>query len=650
MARRPILAPASPAEPSEPGHLGADRVGAAPDTKVRLPRWILVLAAPVFLSVAGIYAFTTIFSKFAFYDDQGFLMITVQGYLTGHPLYDGVFTIYGPVYYFYQWVIHTLVRMPVNHNVAGVLCLVHWLSAAVILGLAGVRLTRSALLGFFIFAQAALHLAGLSDEPGHPQELVVLLLALAAFVAAAGAQRRIVLVGLAAIGAALIFIKINIGAFYALSLVLVLACYSPPFRAHRVLYGCLLALCALLPFLLMWPRLTEPLTRDYAWRGCVAICAVGAVAFAFATHHAPRHGRWFDASAAFGAVAAAILGVLLLTGTSMRTMLDCLVTIPAHMVTHFANPPMWGLDRTAWPAAESLAAALLAVLARKRLEQAPSLMAALKALYGFLGAWYFLSDHTLQLDFLLPWIWLGVLSIKGQQQKTSSTFARAFICMLAAWQGLQAYPIGGTQIAVATLLPVLVYSLCLHDAIVTLAAPALVRRHLAELSLRTAVLFRTMVLISLLYVFIRDWCHPSSGWRNYALGGPLELPGASLLRLPSRQAAGYRALARYLETECDTFFTVPGFNTLHFWSGKPPPTYFNVFERVCLNDREQSDVVAALRRAKRPLIVMNETRIASSDSAILGQGPLADFIRDHCRPLTRVAGCRILAPAASGDE
>jgi hypothetical protein len=624
------------------------------DAKASLPPWILASATLLFLLTAGVYAFTVIFTKFSFYDDQGFIMITVQGYLSGHALYDSVFSVYGPVYYFYEWLIHTVTTLPVNHNVTGILCLVHWLSAAVILALAGVRLTRSVLFGFFVFMQAAVHLINLSGEPGHPQELVVLLLALASLVAAGGVQRRIELASLAAIGAALMFMKINVGAFYAMSIFLVFVCCNPPFRAPRALSWCVLTLCALLPFLLMRPRLEDPLVRDYAWRTFVTVFAVGVLAINFTAQDGKGHLRWLDASAAFGAVSAAILGVLLLTGTSLTAMWDCLVAIPAKNAAHWSIPLMaisGAPTDSAWPAAASLVVALLTLLSRKWIGRAPFVIPALKAIYGIAGSFLLVQKPTLQLYFLLPWIWLGLLPAKEAHSNTFGHFARTFICMLAAWQGLQAYPMGGPQCAYSTFLAILVYSLCLHDALALLAGSAFARRHLHGVSLRTGVLLQTMFLASLFYIFFTDWCQPLSRWRYYVSGTPLEPRGANLIRLSSWQAEGYGALTRYLQAESDTFLTVPGFNSLHFWTGTPPPTYFNVFERVCLGEREQKLIIEALRKAKRPLIVRAERRIVGSDYAMLGEGgPLARFITADCRLVTRLAGCEILTPKANGNQ
>ena len=53
-------------------------------------------------------------------------------------------------------------------------CVPASLAAAGILALAGGLMTRSAVLGVFIFMQATVHLQRLAREPGHPQELVVI--------------------------------------------------------------------------------------------------------------------------------------------------------------------------------------------------------------------------------------------------------------------------------------------------------------------------------------------------------------------------------------------------------------------------------------------------------------------------------------------
>ena len=169
-------------------------------SKSAIQAWLSVLAAPLFLAVAGVYAFSFAFSQFPFYDDEGFLMITVRGYLDGHPLYDGIFTGYGPLYYLYKWIVHASAALPLTHDVTRILCVIHWLAAAAILAVAGGLMTRSAALAFFIFMQATVHLNGLAREPGHPQEVVILLLAFSALVAARDWKRPWMLPLLGVIG------------------------------------------------------------------------------------------------------------------------------------------------------------------------------------------------------------------------------------------------------------------------------------------------------------------------------------------------------------------------------------------------------------------------------------------------------------------
>jgi hypothetical protein len=129
-------------------------------------------------------------------------------------------------------------------------------------------------------------------------------------------------------------------------------------------------------------------------------------------------------------------------------------------------------------------------------------------------------------------------------------------------------------------------------------------------------------------------------WRYYQSVPPLGLRGARLLRLPNDQADDYRVLTRYLETESDAFITIPGLNSLYFWTGQTPPTYFNVSEVVLLNDRQQAQVMAALQKAVRPRIVVNESAV--SNVTLLG--PLGRLLREHCRELKRFGRFRVLEP------
>jgi hypothetical protein len=92
-------------------------------------RGLPALTAVGALIIAAAYAFYFVFSR-SMSLDEGYLMITVQGFNNGHALYDDVFTQYGPFYYFYKWLLHSILRIPLTHDATRLLCGIHWLMAS----------------------------------------------------------------------------------------------------------------------------------------------------------------------------------------------------------------------------------------------------------------------------------------------------------------------------------------------------------------------------------------------------------------------------------------------------------------------------------------------------------------------------------------
>ena len=58
-----------------------------------------------------------------------------------------MFTQYGPFYYFYQWLIRSVLMVPLTHDATRMLCIVHWLGASLLFGFAVRRLIGSGLAG-----------------------------------------------------------------------------------------------------------------------------------------------------------------------------------------------------------------------------------------------------------------------------------------------------------------------------------------------------------------------------------------------------------------------------------------------------------------------------------------------------------------------
>src|SRR5262249_45813571 len=125
--------------------------------------------------------FFKVFSVFLVYDDMGYVMMTLKEYREGHPLYDAVFTQYGPFYYMLRdW---TYGGLRITHDLTGLVSVVHGTLCALILALVTYRLTGFALMALLTLTMVPGRVQAFANEPGHPQELVCLLVVLLVLVA-----------------------------------------------------------------------------------------------------------------------------------------------------------------------------------------------------------------------------------------------------------------------------------------------------------------------------------------------------------------------------------------------------------------------------------------------------------------------------------
>jgi len=620
--------------------------------KPALPLWVLAPAALAFVAVAVVYAFSITFSQFAPYDDQGSMMVCIRGYLEGHPLYDSVRLMYGPFYFMYEALLHRVTGAPVTHDVTGIICIIHWLGAASVLAVAGGLMTRSALFGIFVFMQATVHLRHVAREPGSPQEFVILALALAILLVAVGSQRGWVLTLLGTIGAALLFTKVNVGAFFGVALLMALSSYTSLLQARRSLFWGILVLGGSFPFVLMRGHLEEASARDYAV--AVSVCVITTSLFTYTSGDKSRLGlrEWFQVGVSFGVASMLLLLMVLANGTSLWALVHSTIIVPAGM-TDPRNHPLT-IPSAVWGGAAALLMAAVGMGIRAYWSRVSVPIALLKAAYGLIGCFLLVTEPRIQLGYLLPWLWLALIQVpRNSCGRPRDLFPRAMLCLFAGWQGLQAYPMPGTQVCVATFLSVLVYSLCLRDAWEELGAKPRVGQHLGFLTPRTTVLVPGLVLSSLLYLFVVQWCMLPWQWLYYTSGQRLDLRGARYLRLAdANRVEAYRSLAQYVEKGCDTFIATPLLNSLYLWADKRPPTWFNVNGGGIPSEvGPQTQAVSALERAKHPLILVRESEVPG----LLGgepsvQGPLVRYMREDCLEVERVSGFRILAPKRPADR
>jgi 4-amino-4-deoxy-L-arabinose transferase-like glycosyltransferase len=306
----------------------------------RRTAWIAWVAGAVPVVVAALFiGYTSIFSHYLWYDDEGYVMISVHGYLRGHPLFREVYTQYGPFFFFTRRAIYALLGVPVSHDANRLIALGEWLAAAGLCGVVAGRLTRSAWMGLLAGSLAFVHLEAFVKEPGHPQQLCMLLVATALVLWTLG-RRSVGLVGIGVVCAALATTKVNIAAYLAPAILLALLLAGARQRLGREALGLVAALVVGLPIVVMYAGLELPSARAYA------AIVTGAVAAALVAGHDPARPRvlsWADLlrfAVPVPLVVLAVLGATRLQGTTWWDLAEGLVLEPLRFAVVFKAVPM----------------------------------------------------------------------------------------------------------------------------------------------------------------------------------------------------------------------------------------------------------------------------------------------------------------------
>src|SRR3990172_4455506 len=102
-----------------------------------------LIAGAAAIGATTSWGYYDLFSRFSWYDDEGYVMMSVSQVLEGRPLYDEVFSQYGPFYYVVRVVLLVLLQAPVSHDVTRLITLATWITAAALCGLYLLRSGKS---------------------------------------------------------------------------------------------------------------------------------------------------------------------------------------------------------------------------------------------------------------------------------------------------------------------------------------------------------------------------------------------------------------------------------------------------------------------------------------------------------------------------
>src|SRR2546428_8755839 len=435
-----------------------------------------VLALVAATAAALAYAYTFTFSQFVPYDDEGYFTVTVQHLLDGHRLYDDVPVPYGPFFYLSRWLIYGALRVPLVTDAVRLITIGHWLLCAALLAAVAYRLSHRrdgrVWLTTITFAAMTLQLSTVAQEPGHPQELAGLLIAVACLLATfvSPRQRGLACGLLGAAAGATLLVKINVGVFFAAGTGAALVLLGPTGGWWRVpRWGSIVVVA--LPFVLMRQHVGQLWAAEF--------CAVATLGIALVWIAAYRVEVDLRCTARdlcrfpIGILSATVVsvGFILRHGTSLRGLWNSAVLRPMQVPSQFGWPVRIGGDAVL---CGPLSAPLLLlyetggerIRARLASRVLPlcKLGAAALAIGEALDERWSSSPHTL-LTCGPAVLWLALVPPPGTGWSSREVFGRTLLCLIAAPQVLMAYPVPGSQVLFGTMAIVVIGVLLLSDVL-----------------------------------------------------------------------------------------------------------------------------------------------------------------------------------------
>jgi hypothetical protein len=223
-------------------------------------------------------------------------------------------------------------------------------------------------------------------------------------------------------------------------------------------------------------------------------------------------------------------------------------------------------------------------------------------------------------SYVAPLIWTWVIPLRGATGPRPTAACRGLLAFVLLLQFLHAYPIGGSQESWATFLFLPLVALGLGELRSWRpAAPAGVKTPPRGWPVLAAA-------IGIVLVAKTGWM-ARTAYQRFASRSDLALPGAMNLRLPESQRTAYQLLALNAVVHGDQLFSLPGMFSFNLWTDLPTPTRMNTtLWFTLLNDAEQAAIIAAIERAPRPCIIVQESLVRLMQA---GQVPIRGILSDY---------------------
>lgn len=600
--------------------------------------WAAGAALTVVLAVAG---YRLLFTTFMLYDDEGYVLISLQNFSRHGGLYDQVYTQYGPFPFLWYDALHRLGGFAFTNTSGRWITLLNWVGTAGVCAALVARATRSATLAGLTLAATFIYLWVMIREPVHPGSLITLLVAVATWASAeAWAAQRIrrfaAIAGIA--GAILLLTKINVGLFFLTAAAAWLALNHARAATARTLTWLIALGCAGLPFVLMHALLAAQWVRIFA----LVFSAASLAVLLTTPTVAQRMVRWRDGLMFLGGVAgtvAVLAGLTVVRGTSWRGLVEGVLLEPIKHPGVYSFAMYWQ-PGTAWVAVASLVVA--AIAAHTRAWEQPRVRLGIAGCRLLVITVLLLVPLHLWQQSLAVWglsygislVWLFVVPLQPASPRPG---VRAWIALVLIFQALHAYPVAGSQLNWGTFLWVPLLVLGGHDALPVLGSllPRLgrwpARVGAAAVALITLQATREVTRVA--------------GYR-YAAGPRLGLPGAENVRVANDVTYPLRIITENLRAHAAQLFSLPGVYSTNLWTGLPTPTLANATHWFSLlSARQQQEIIDRLAGDPRAVVLVQRVLLDHlTRTGFPPHGPLYAWLKEHFVTALSFGGYEIWVP------
>lgn len=606
--------------------------------RLRLEKYSRIVAGTTLLCVVvllrAISSYVFMFSRFADYDDEGNILLSIKQFLEGNALYDEIFAQYGPFFFILSKAIFGTGLVELGHDSGRILTYVIWLAIVGIFSSTTWRLTRSYILLIIVIFLSFDYLSFLAREPLHPQIFCLLLLSLIMFVSTFFSEKiatnKPLIIG--ALAACLLMIKINIGIFALAGLILALLALTKGRLATAFAWICG-GLTGLLPAVLMRSDLGSAYGRSFAF-----IVGMALVLLTVATLHGSRNALFgWRTSVTTGvsciATVSLICTLTLIEGTTLKGLLHGVVLQHIDFAEVFFIRAPISASGVLTTVVSCLMLTAILVLQRKDVStHLVRAIVGLKALFCVSVFCFSFADGRVSalLNFVVPFLWIALVPAQFKHERRDAlVFGRVAIVFIAALQVLAAYPVAGSQGRAATVAIILVAVICAND----------VGRHIPSRWHDWRVQVAGWCLLAV-FIVPYQWTRASWNIKIYNSSIPLNLPGANRICLRPSRTALYRALSFNLKECNDSFLSLPGLNSFYFWAEKKPPTNQNTTHWMThLDTATQEEIIEQVSTRADLCAIRNQSLaqwwVVNRD---LDEFPLVRYMDTEFKTIGRIDG------------